>query len=226
MLELAVVLAVIAILASVGGFALQNWATDQRAKGVSRDLADLLQIARAEAIRSSTNHVVFFGQDSGGNPLFTDAGQPAWALAIADPNGNAAPDGGEARHDVPVPAPGTGVIYGRALGRVAVPRNAGAMMGDPFAGTPQEGTLPELNSPGNFRDPTNAAGIQSMVLFAPDGTPRSVVPDGFGGSVTGMIGSGDGAVYVTNGNREFAVVMAPLGAVRVFSWDAAAGQWR
>ncbi|MEE8386917.1 MAG: hypothetical protein V3S01_13465, partial [Dehalococcoidia bacterium] len=151
---------------------------------------------------------------------------PAWALAIADPNGNAAPDAGEVRHDVPVPVPGTGVAYGRSLGRTLVPRNAGVLMGDPFQGTPQEGTLLELNSPGNFRDPTNPAGIQSMVLFAADGTPRSVAPDGFGGSIIGTIGSGDGAIYVTDGKREFAAVMAPLGAVRVFNWDAAAGQWR
>jgi hypothetical protein len=39
------------------------------------------------------------------------------------------------------------------------------------------------------------------------------------------IGDGGGAVYLTNGQRDYAVVLSPLGAVRVHAWNVGAGAW-
>ena len=42
----------------------------------------------------------------------------------------------------------------------------------------------------------------------------------------GQLGSGNGAAYVTNGERDYAVVLNPLGGVRVHVWDRQAGAWQ
>ena len=228
MIEIAVVLAILAILVSGGAFALNSYAVAARVKADARAVADLLQLGRGEAIRTGINHIAFIGIDSVGANLILDDGiTQVWASLISDQNGNGAIDPGETVHYVIQPPAGTGIVYGRSVGRPLVPSNTGAMMGDPFAGTPQEGTVAEVNSPANFRHPTDATAVNSWVLFMPDGTPRSVNPDGGGGVNIGTIGSGDGGIYVTNNTtREYAIVMAPLGTVRAFVWDTVNLQWR
>ena len=39
------------------------------------------------------------------------------------------------------------------------------------------------------------------------------------------MGSGGGAVYLSDGNRDLAVVLTPLGGSRVHAWDAAQAVW-
>lgn len=227
LVELALVLVIISILAGGAAFTLRDWSTNLRARDGARDMADLLHLARAESIRTGTPHVVFFGIDTAGNPLLGDDGATqVWAALVSDDDGDLAIDPGELRHSVPMPPAGTNLRFGRSPGRTLVPRNAGARMGDPFWNTGVEGSAEETNSPAKFRHPTDPNDVQNWVLFAPDGTPRSARPDGVGGTITGPIGTGDGAVYVTNGTREYAVVMAPLGGVRVFQWDQDGAQWR
>lgn len=58
-------------------------------------------------------------------------------------------------------------------------------------------------------------------MFRGDGIP--VTFDA--GCNVGTIGSGNGAVYVTNGDRDYAVVLTALGAVRVHAWNAVEGAW-
>jgi hypothetical protein len=41
----------------------------------------------------------------------------------------------------------------------------------------------------------------------------------------GALGSGRGAVYVSSGKRDYAVVLAPLGGVRVHAWNRGAAAW-
>jgi prepilin-type N-terminal cleavage/methylation domain-containing protein len=227
LVELALVLVIISILAGGAALSLGGWATNLRARHAARDMADILNLGRAESIRTGTPHVAFFAMDTAGNPLLGEDGATrVWAVLVADNDGDLLIDPGELRATVPSPPAGTNLQYGRAVGRPLVPRNVGARMGDPFWNTGVEGTAEETNSPANFRHPNDPNDVQNWVLFAPDGTPRSARPDGVGGTVTGAIGSGDGAIYVTNGEREYSVVMAPLGGVRVFQWDIAGAQWR
>ncbi|MCG8591670.1 MAG: hypothetical protein MJE66_20420 [Proteobacteria bacterium] len=95
---------------------------------------------------------------------------------------------------------------------------------DPFNDTALEGTQDEIDSAGNFRHPTVATEINSWVLFTADGTPRAMQPNG-GGANIGTVGTGDGAIYVSDGRRDYAVVVAPLGGIRVRSWQTGTG-WR
>jgi hypothetical protein len=41
----------------------------------------------------------------------------------------------------------------------------------------------------------------------------------------GSLGTGGGAVYATNGLRDYAVVVSPLGVVSVERWDVRTGGW-
>jgi hypothetical protein len=56
----------------------------------------------------------------------------------------------------------------------------------------------------------------------PDGIPRSF---SIGPFTLGDAVSGDGAVYVTSGSRDYAVVLTPLGSVRVHAWNPGGGAW-
>jgi type II secretory pathway pseudopilin PulG len=72
-----VAVAVVGVMLGIGLSRLDRWSEDQRAKAAARSVADLLQRARAGAIRTGNRHVVFFG-----NP------------GVADPSGNAVERGG------------------------------------------------------------------------------------------------------------------------------------
>ena len=68
------------------------------------------------------------------------------------------------------------------------------------------------------------------MLFEPDGIPRSFTPTGGGGCTNiGSAGGGGGSIYVTGTRRDYAVVLTPLGLIRLHIWDPNAnggsGQW-
>ena len=84
-------------------------------------------------------------------------------------------------------------------------------------------------APTSFRDPGGAS--TNQVVFQPDGIPRTYDP---GPPFNlGPIGSGVGAIYLTNGDpaqgtsgRDYAVVVTALGGVRVSQWDVGDGAWQ
>ena len=51
LIEIAVVIAIIGILAALGGFALTSWNANQRGKAAARSVANILMLARTEATR-------------------------------------------------------------------------------------------------------------------------------------------------------------------------------
>ena len=67
-----------------------------------------------------------------------------------------------------------------------------------------------------------AGGDATWVLIRPDGTPRSATT----GCAMGALGSGGGAVYLGNAERDLAVVVTPLGATRVYTWEEVSSSWR
>ena len=75
----------------------------------------------------------------------------------------------------------------------------------------------------SFTEP-GVATPASYVLFRSDGLPRLFAPGANCASV-GASGGGGGAIYVTNGSRDYAIVLQPLGTARVHRWDLKAGAW-
>jgi len=217
--ELMVVLGVVSALVLVGAPYLRDAARHTRLKAAARDMAGALQMARAQAIRTQTNHVVMFGTTPGGNAL------PAPAIVLADADGDGEID------------PGETVIF--------VPADPGRE----FQGIPRTtryGKTAAVGVPGDAPDPLNlfndasgaisslrdpAGGNTNQIVFLPDGIPRTYDPGP--PFDIGVVGSAAGAIYLTNGDpangepgRDYAIVMKPLGGVRVSQWDPAAGAWR
>ena len=224
LIEVVIVLSIVGILLSMGVASFSNWSTRERLSNSAGELAQILFVARVEAIRKSVNHIVFFGSDaSGGDLVSENGGTPVAALLIEDTNGNGAPDVGEQRMVVPM-ATDTKIVWGRTHAPILVPTNGGSVAGDPFSGTSTEGSAQEQSSVANFRHPSQADTVQSWILFAPDGTPRAL--DASAGVVVADVGTGDGAIYLSDGERDQAVVMTALGAVRSYRWDTGDGSWK
>ena len=213
LIETMIVLAVIGIMAGIVASVFARRGGDNRAKAAVRSVADLMLLAHTEAIRTGVNHVVYLQQDPADNPLLDGGGAPVAALLTADADGDGLPDAGE--YKAAVPFDDTGSLQWGSTFAAAVPAAA-----------------PNDNAAGTFpaADPdfacctfTNPGGNPSRwVVFLPDGMPRSFSTGPF---ATGPLGSGTGAVYVSSGTRDYAVVLAPLGGVRVHSWNRGADSW-
>lgn len=211
LIEVMVVVGIIGSLALLGAVAMDSYQRNARVRNAAQSVAGALALARAEAIRTGNNHLVFFNADGGtdacGNALETSDGQVAPILVLDDgapgsANQNCCIDAGESRMvERAVP----GVSWGVAEADTQAPGDTGG------------------GSIGTGSTFTSPAGTQTAwVLFRPDG-----VPVGFTSACNaGDAGSGGGGIYVTNGAWDYAAVLAPLGGVRVHAWSTEADAWR
>lgn len=215
LIEVVVVLGIIGVLAAAATPSVQDMLEQSRIKGFARDAANVFQIARSQAIRTGNNYIVFFGppgtQDPAGTVLVDVEGTSVPLLILDDgapSTANCHIDGGEG---IEVLAAEIDVGWGVSdLSAVKVPADTG---GATF-------TAPQ-SSGSTFSDTSNNP--TNWVLFRPDG-----VPVGFSQNMTtcgtvGDIGSGGAALYLTNGKRDYAITLSPLGGVRVHAWVS--GAW-
>jgi prepilin-type N-terminal cleavage/methylation domain-containing protein len=216
MLELMVVVGVIGLLAAAGVPSWRAVTANSRLREAAGDVADALVIARARAVASGDYFVVYFntginsGEDVCGNPLEDQNGNPVPILILDDgpPGGanfNCCIDAGEEVRTLPA---AQGVQWGVDFAAAAAPGDA-----DPSvnfaAGT-------------SFVDP---AGVPTeWVVFRPDGIPLGFADTG-GACSPGQTGTGGGAVYVNNDRRDIAVVLTPLGNVKVHRFERTGGAW-
>lgn len=218
LLEVMVVAAVLVALAAMGVPAWRGVQANQRLRDASSDLADTLAVARARAIASGSNFVVYFntglngGDDLCGNALVDANGDPVPILMLDDGppggvNSNCCIDAGETVETLPG---AQGVQWGVDFATVAAPGDA-----DPngtFASGP------------TFMDPGGAP--REWVAFRPDGIPVGFNDAGGPGTCDlGTTGSGGGAIYVNNDRRDRAIVLSPLGAVKVHSFERTGAAW-
>ena len=205
-LELMVVLVIAAVLSAAAVPRIQQWAANQRLKQATRSLADLMRVAQAEAVRTGGNFLVLFGTDATGAPLPAgSAGVPYAAVAVQDANADGLIGAGERL--IPIEA-ANGVFWGITTAGVAHPDDS-----SPRAAAFATGAT--------FQDALG--GAASWLAFRPDGLPVSFST---GPYQEGGVGSGAGAIYLTNGARDYAIVLSPLGGVRISAWDASQNQWR
>jgi len=215
LIEVAVAVAILGVLAAIAVPNLAEWSRHQRLKDGARSVGDLLLLARTEAIRTGRRQIVFFGRpgstDPGGNPVEANG---AWVPVLALDDGAAAGsncliEGGE---DIEGLRPLEGLAWGVTEATGPVPTDAG---NGAFAPSPWDG--------GTFADSGGTA--VNWVMFGPDGLP--VTFDGAGG-VCGALspsGGGGGALYLTDGERDYAIVLSPIGSVRVHLWNPSTGAW-
>jgi Tfp pilus assembly protein FimT len=209
--EVMIVGAIVAALMSMAVPGTQQYLTDQTATDMARAVSSAFNIARVEALRTGNNHVVFFGVggagDVAGNALVDTNGSAAAVVILDDgPTGAASQncriDAGE---------------------RVrTITADSTLSWGYTHAGTtkaPGDTNARPSASGSSFATPAGAGA--TWVLFKPDGTP--VAMDS--ACNRGTLGSGNGAIYVTNGSRDQAIVLNALGGTTVHSWNRATSAW-
>lgn len=212
-LEIVIALAIITILTAVGVWGMESTLADARVRKTARSVADLLALARGEAIRSGAAHLVFFGLDAEGNPLSGAGGQPAAGVVIRDDDGDGLVDAGETIAAVPIDNT-SALSWGSALAA-----NGGNAAPDDNPAASFPAAQPDFLCCSFTQPDGNPA---RWVAFLPDGTPRAFTTAPF---AAGDIASGNGSVYLTSGSRDFAVVLASLGGVRLHVWNEGLGTW-
>jgi len=208
LVELMIVVAVIGVLAAISVPAMRSFFEDLRLKAGARDVADALRLARAEAIRTSTPHLVFFSMgaatDPGGTPLPNDptTGAPVPILIVRDDTANCRIDAADPQTELHAKQ---GLSWGTSVsGTTSVPSDSGAA---------------DHSTGSSFQ--TGGGVVTNWVRFGRDG-----VPGVFDAAVcNGGLGTGAGAIYLTNGRRDYAVVMSALGSVRVHNWHEGNAAW-
>ena len=198
LIELMIVLAVLAVMVGLAVPVTAQWALNQRLTQASRDVESAFSYARSEAIRSGNIHLVFVETEADGTALSS----PIVVLNDGRPGAtgqNCEIDSGE-------PTTAFSLEQGVELGSsVATAR----VSSDPGTGDfPSVSTF--IDADGN-----NA----SWVLFRPEGFPLAFSAD----CDTGAAGSGGGGVYLTNGERDIAIILTPLGATQLHTSNPAGG---
>jgi prepilin-type N-terminal cleavage/methylation domain-containing protein len=216
LVEAAIVLAIVGIVAAMALPGWRQFQDNQRLRDVTRAAANMMQTARSQAIATGNNHIVYLRggamTDVCGNPLIDAQGNPVPMLILDD-----GPPGG-AFSNCCINA-GERVITEPVFTRPGVMNNVN--WGSTFAGLP----APTDVGGGNHLTGstfTDQNGAQSYwVMFRPDGIPVAFTP----ACVVGEIGTGAGGVYVTNADRDYAVVLTPLGGSQVTPFERANGNW-
>ncbi len=205
LLELVIVLVILGTIIVMALPSMTGTTEGQRLRSLGISIAAALDHARGEAIRTGNIHLVFVGEDTLGAPLVDDNGNPVPVLVLNDgrPGSggqNCTIDASETRNTV-VGQPRID------LGIVDAPGNA---PGDLGAG--------DITTGSSFRGPNGNDAL--WVAFRPEGTPRSFDST----CAFGALGTGAGAFYLNNGQRNVAVVLSPMGNLRVHSWNGAWSQ--
>jgi hypothetical protein len=177
-------------------------------------VANAFHTARARAISTGNNFMVVvsagIGTDPCGNALPIDpaTGGPApvvvWDDGPPGPGNNCCLDAGELVSQVHAVQ---GVNWGV---RAAAP---------PVPAVPQDGGAGDHTTGSSFAD---QGGIgRRWVRVRPDGMPVGVNA----ACNAGQLGTGAGGVYLSNPNRDYAVVVSPLGGVKVYGFEQGVGAW-
>lgn len=213
LLEMVIVLAIIAIVAATSLPSWRQYQQNQALRAAVRSGATLFTRARTLALSANRAHIVLFnvgaGTDNCGNPIVDPvSGLPVPVLVIDDSLG-ASPcciDPGESVDLMPSAPPTSNVSWGVTMAGTPAPLDPGGAA-----------TWNTVGS--SFATP---AGVAARgVMFRGDGIPVTYTT----ACALGSTGSGGGGIYVTNGQRDYAVVLSPIGAVSVERWDPSASVW-
>lgn len=199
--EVVIVLAIVAVMTAVAVPSMRQWSANQRLKSSAREISSVFSYARSEAIRTGNVHLVLFQEDAQGNAL---TAAPIVVLDDGHPGAmgqNCAIDGGEPTKTFQLEA---GVSFGLS-------KAGGKVTSDAGSSTVVNGSTFENAS----------SQPATWVLFRPEGAALAFSSD----CSMGSVGSGGGGIYLTNGERDVAVVLSPLGATRLHSWDDVASSW-
>lgn len=204
LIEMAIVMGIIAVLAALAVPSMIRWMDNQRLARSARDVTGAISFARSEAIRTGNVYLVLVQTDAQGNGLEDGGGNPVNVQIVDDGRptaSNCEVDGGEVRVNISLE---NGVWFGASAATGPVNSDTGGAA---------------IVAGSTFQD---AGGNDATwLMFRPEGPTRAFSSD----CTVGNVGTGGGGFYLTNGNRDVAVVVTPLGATRVHAWAETAGDW-
>lgn len=216
LIEAAIVITIIGVVSAMALPNATRYLESGRTRAAARSVADAFHVARAQAIRTGNNHLVFFAiagaGDTAGNALAKRSGELVPILVLND----GAP--GSANQNCVIDA-GEELITFNAQRGVGWGANAA-----PSGQTPPDELLPSIPASGSSFQPPNSTILTppvTWVQFRPDGVPVAVD----GACNPGQLGSGGGTIYLWSANRDFAITLSPLGGVRVHQWNVSTGGW-
>ena len=210
LIEAVIVIAIIGIVTATALPNVSRYFETTAARAAAKSVADAFNVARAQAIRTGSNHVVFFSAsgagDTAGSTLVDSNGEEVPILVLNDgapgsADQNCVIDSGE---NTITFAPQDGVGWGF---------NSPTSTQKP----PNELRVEIPASGSSFATPNGT--LTTWVMFRPDGVPVAI--DNTCNS--GRLGTGGGTIYLWTTNRDYAVTLSPLGGVRVHTWNPGGG---
>lgn len=214
LVEIAIVLAIVGAMTAMAMPNLSQYLGNANGRAAAKSVADAFNFARAQAIRTGNNQVVFFAIGGAGyvdnQPLLSVDGRPVPILVLDDGRP------GTANQNCKLDAGETFVTFdaqrGVGWGPNAVPVTS------PAPDDTNSATIPAAGS--SLLAPNGTTRV-TWVMFRPDGVPVAID----NACSAGRTGSGGGAIYLWTDRRDYAVTLAPLGGVRVHTWNVGAGAW-
>ena len=212
LVEAAIVIAIIGIVSALTLPNVSRYMETSNGRAAAKSVADAFNLARAQAIRTGNNHVVFFAtvsaRDTAGNQLQDHDGDLVPILVLNDgrpgsTDQNCVIDASEEKTTFPA-------VQGVGWGRNTAPSGSPA---------PDEAQPSIPASGSSFQMPGGS--LTSWVQFRPDGVPVAIDS----ACSPGQLGTGGGTIYLWTENRDYAITLSPLGGVRVHVWDENAGGW-
>lgn len=214
LIEVMVAVAIIGIISALTLPNVSRYLENGRGRAAAKSVADAFNFARAQAIRTGNNHVVFFAVngagDVAGTPLTAADGRLMPILVLNDGRPGSADQNCEidAGEQTVVFEPQEGVGWGHN----SAPASEEAPDDDAVTSIPAAGS--------SFFEPDGTTQA-TWVMFRPDGVPVAIDSS----CTAGRLGTGGGTIYLWTDNRDYAVTLAPLGGVRVHVWNSGTGAW-
>jgi len=219
LIELVVVIVIVGVMTSIAVPAMKSLRDDQQLRSSVREVANAFSLARAHAVRSGSNVIVVFQSATGAAPPAQIQTGNIIDIVVdgVATSADCTIDASEVVWTKPQDPAATTLSWGTTPGNAGttpVPSDPGLAASNSFQGA-------------TFTDATVSTGtvdsskFASWVVFQPDGLPRLMTPASC--ATLGAAGQGGGGIYVTNGRRDYAVILSALGTVRVHNWEGS--QW-
>ena len=212
LIEVALVVVIIGVLTAAAAPSVDRYFDGINGRAAARSVANAFSHARAQAIRTGSNHMVFFAiggaGDTAGNDLERPDGGDVPILVLND----GAP--GSANQNCEIDPGEETVTFNEEQG-VGFGIN-----GPTILDRPPEEELVSIPPAGSSLTLPNGA-VTTWVLFRPDGIPVAVDA----ACSQGQLGSGGGTIYLWTRSRDFAISLSPLGGVRVYTWNLNSQAW-